>query len=212
MIDLEFAVVAITPDRFAASPQLLVRLRAQERTGARVHAMALRAQLMIEPQRRPYADEESATLVELFGGRDRWKDTLRPFLWTTTSTVTRGFTDTLEFDLPVACSYDVEVSAGKYLQGLDGGEVPVRLLFSGTVFIRGETGFSVEQVPWDLEATYRLPVGVWRELMDQFFPNQGWIRLDREVIDALLRYRGAQGLTGWDDVMGSLLGLPRVLP
>ncbi len=59
------------------------------------------------------------------------------------------------------------------------------LLFSGTVFTRGETGFAVEQLSWSLEARCRLPVAVWRELMDHYFPGGGWIRLDRETLDAL---------------------------
>ena len=34
------------------------------------------------------------------------------------------------------------------------------LLFSGTVFTRGETGFAVEQVPWHAGGdVHRLPVG-----------------------------------------------------
>ena len=52
------------------------------------------------------------------------------------------------------------------------GDIPFLLLFSGTVFTRGETGFSVAQVPWHKEATYRLPVTEWRAMMDAFLPEQ----------------------------------------
>ena len=52
---------------------------------------------------------------------------------TSAPTVT-GFTGATEIDLPVACTYDFEVAAAKYFHSLDGGEIPIVLLFSGTVF------------------------------------------------------------------------------
>ena len=94
---------------------------------------------MIEPQRRRYEPAEQARLVELFGDAPRWGETLRPFLWTHVGTVVTGFTATTEIDLPITCTYDFEVAAAKYLHGLDDGEIPLLLLFSGTVF-RAATG------------------------------------------------------------------------
>ena len=44
------------------------------------------------------------------------------------------FTGSTEIDLPVPLSYDLEIGATRYFAGLDGGEVPLLLLFSGTVF------------------------------------------------------------------------------
>jgi len=202
---LSFSVVDIVADRFAASPHLKVRLRIEESTGEVVHAVALRCQIMIEPQRRSYDERETGGVAEVFGDRDRWIQTLKPFLWTHASTVTPGFTGSLEVDLPVACSYDLDLVAAKYFASLTDGEVPVRLLFSGTTFSRGVSGFSVEQIPWDLEATYRLPVAAWREVMDHFYPGTGWLRLDRDVLAALQRFKAERGLTTWDEVATTLL-------
>lgn len=202
---LSFSVVDSYADIYAASPQLQFRLRATEQTGETVHAIALRAQVMIEPQRRPYDETEAAGVAEIFGGRDRWRQTLKPFMWTQANAMVKGFQNVIDFELPVPCSYDFEVSAAKYLQALSGGDIPLRFLFSGTVFTRGETGFSVTQVPWSLESGYRMPVSQWREVIDQFFPNTGWIRLDREMISELVRFKAARGLTTWDAVMESLL-------
>jgi Family of unknown function (DUF6084) len=207
MSDLAFTVLDVTADRYAAVPQLLARIRVEETSSAVVHAMALRAQVMIEPQRRPYAEDESDRLLDQFGERPRWKDTLRPFLWTFATTMVSGFTRDLEFDLPIPCTYDFEVTASKYLHALRDGEIPIRLLFGGTVFTRGETGFSVEQVAWNLEAAYSLPVMVWTELMDHFFPNAGWLRLDRDTIAALTRFKGENGFVTWEQVVGALLGI-----
>ena len=45
------------------------------------------------------------------------------------------------------CSYDFDVAANKYLYALDDGEIPLLMLFSGTVFTRGANGFSVAADP-----------------------------------------------------------------
>ena len=29
----------------------------------------------------------------------------------------------------------------------------------------------VAQIPWDREAAFRLPVRVWKEMMEQYYPN-----------------------------------------
>ena len=55
MTDLVFDATDAQPDRYAAVPTLLVKLRISETTGAQVHAIALRCQIRIEPQRRRYS-------------------------------------------------------------------------------------------------------------------------------------------------------------
>ena len=43
----------VVAEPYAAAPQLTARLRIEETTGQRVHAIALRCQVRIEPQRAP---------------------------------------------------------------------------------------------------------------------------------------------------------------
>lgn len=205
MSDLHFEVLDVLPEPYAATPNLLFRLRITESSGQPISTIALRCQIRIEPQRRQYADGEKDGLVELFGGSERWSQTLKPFLWTHVSTMVRGFTDSIELDLPVPCTYDFEVIAAKYLHALTGGEIPLVLLFSGTVFSPGANGFGIEQVPWHHEAPYRLPVSVWRDLMNAYFPNSGWIRVERETLDALLRFKAARALPTWEQTFAALL-------
>lgn len=204
MTSLGVEVLDVRPQEHAASPHLLFRLRITESSDAVVHAIALRAQLRIEPQRRPYDPAERAGLADLFGGAERYAETLKPFLWTHASTMVQGFRGSTEVDLPVACSYDFDVSGTKYLHALGDGGMPLLLLFSGTVFTRGTTGFAAEQLSWSLEARCLLPVATWRRLMDLYFPGSGWIRLDRETIDALARYRSARQLTSWEETLADL--------
>ena len=113
-------------------------------------------------------------------------------------------------DLQVPCTFDFNVASTKYFHGLDSCELPLNFLFSGTVFGRGSTGFTVEQVPWDREERFDMPVSVWRDLIRQHFPNTGWVRLDRDTIDALAAYRSSHGLLGFDDAISSLLAFVRI--
>ncbi|MCZ2403495.1 hypothetical protein IV498_09950 [Paenarthrobacter sp. Z7-10] len=205
MTDLEFAVRDIVPEPYAAAPQLTARLHITESSGAAVHAIALRCQVRIQPQRRAYDAEEEAGLTDLFGPRVRWPSTLKPFLWMQCGTMVQGFSSGTEVDLPLPCTYDFDVAAAKYLHALRDRNIALDFLFSGTVFTKGSNGFGVEQVPWDREASYQLPVSVWRELMDSFFPNSGWIRLDRDMLSALAQYKSARGLISWDAAVESLL-------
>ena len=205
MTRLSFAVLDMVAEPYAVAPQLTARLRIEETTGEQIHAIALRCQVRIEPQRRRYTEAEEAGLLALFGGRTRWRDTLRPFLWMHCNTMVQGFSDRCEVDLPLPCTYDFEVTGSKYLHALAEGVIPIALLFSGTIFTKGTRGFGVEQVAWDCEASYALPVAVWQQVIELNFPHTGWLRLDRDVLADLARYQAEHGLTTWDATVQSLL-------
>lgn len=204
MTELSFACTDVRADPYAAGPTLVFRLRITASDATRVHALALRCQIRIEPARRGYAPAEAGGLADLFGERSRWGTTLHPLQFAQTSLVVTGFTGRTETDLPVPCTYDMDISSARYLRALDEGEVPLLLLFSGTAFT-GEGGFRAEPVPWDREARVRMPVHVWREMIEQHFPGCGWIRLDRGTMDALLEYRSRNALPSWEATVRSLL-------
>jgi hypothetical protein len=205
MSSLTFVVVGSRAEPHAAVPTIMLRLRVEEADGFSVHALALRCQIRIEPQRRTYSPTEEARLYEMFGETPQWGDSLRPFLWTHVSTTLGKFAGATEFDLPVECTYDFDVAGAKYLHALADGDIPLLLLFSGTVFTRGESGFSAEPLSWSLEASHRMPVSVWRAMMDLYFPNSGWIRLRRDTLDDLQAFRASEGLPTWDQALERLL-------
>jgi hypothetical protein len=205
MIDLHFTVEDVFAEPYAATPQLTARLRIAETSGERVHAIALRCQVRIEPQRRRYAADEQQALLSLFGPRERWNDTLRPLLWMQCNTTVPGFTGRTDTDLALPCTYDFDVVGSRYLHSLGEGTVPLLLLFSGTVFTKGEQGFAVHQVPWDREARYELPVTVWREMIRAYYPSQGWLRLDEDVLKRLADFRAQRGLISWEETVDALL-------
>ena len=205
MSELSFAVIGARVEPYAATPQLVVRLRVNEASGVPVHAITLSAQVRIEPQQRRYDAGESAALVELFGPPERYGDTLRTLLWTHVSATVLAFENETELDLAIPCSYDFEVAANKYLRALGGGEIPLIVQFSGTVFVRGHNGgVAAELVPWSCEARYRLPVSVWRAAMDAFFPNSAWIRMHRDTFDELYAFKCAGGFPTWDAALARL--------
>ncbi len=205
MTDLTFAVVDVAPEPYAATPLLNARVLVTAPGDDPVRAIALRCQVRIEPLRRGYSDEEAAGLMDLFGPRERWATTQHTFLWQHSVAMVPGFTGAAEVALPLPCTYDFEVAASKYLHALRDGALPLVFLFSGTVFMAGERGFSVQQVPWDREDRYDMPVTVWRELIGQHYPNSGWVRLSHDTMAALTAYKSAHGLLGIDEAVTMLL-------
>jgi len=207
-----FTVVDVVAEPYAVAPQLTARLRVQESTGQRIHTIALRCQVRIEPRRRRYDEPEQDALVGLFGERERWADTLQPFQWMQCNATVPGFTGSTEAELALPCTYDLEVIGSRYLHALQTGDVPLNFLFSGTVFTRGESGFAVEQVPWSCEARHNMPVAVWRQMIESYFPNTGWVRLGSDVLAELAAYRARNGLVSWDETMLKLLAGAETTP
>ncbi len=204
---LSFVVEEVTAERYSAAPTLNFALRIEREGGGVVRSILLDTQLQIAARRRPYAKAEQEWLVELFGTPDRWSTTLRTLLWTRATLVVPPFSDSTRVTLPVACSYDLEVNAASYLSGLQDGEVPLELLFSGSVFYTGPGGMlQTVRISWDREAEYRLPVRVWREAMDRHFPDAAWLRLGRPTFDRLRAYKAEHGCRTLEDALERLMG------
>lgn len=205
MAELAFDCIGARPDKYALAPSMSFVLRIAETSGQHVDAIALRCQIRIEPARRRYSDAEAERLNDLFGDTQRWADTLKPLQFTTVSVMVPGFTGSTEIDLPVMLSYDLEIGSVRYFAGLEAGDVPLLLLFSGTVFAVSDGRLQVQQVPWSKEATCRLPVSVWREAIDVHFPNSAWIKMTRQTLDDLQRFKTREALPTWDATIAALL-------
>ncbi|MDT5116014.1 MAG: hypothetical protein QOE30_1753 [Mycobacterium sp.] len=208
-VEVTYTILDVAPEPYAVSPVLTARVGVVADGDDPVHAIALRCQVRIEPPRRSYSDDEAAGLSDLFGPRERWASTQHSFLWQHCTAMVPGFAGTTTVALPLDCTYDFEVAAAKYLHALRDGAVPLQFLFSGTIFVKSERGFSVQQVPWDREHRYDMPVEVWRALIAQHYPNTGWVRLSHETIAALANYKSARGMLDLDDAVTSLLDAER---
>ena len=206
MPDLEFKLEGAEVADFAAIPSLVFKLRIENLEGEPVRSVALNTQIRIAATGRHYEAAEQERLLELFGEPSRWKDTLRSLLWTHTVLQVPRFSGSTVVDMPVACTYDLEVVAAKYFYALEDGEVPLEFLFSGTIFYAGEDGrLQTTRISWEKEAEFQLPVKLWKEMMDQYFPNSAWVRLRKDAFDQLYDYKVRKGLPTWEATVEALL-------
>ncbi|AXC10339.1 hypothetical protein ACPOL_0988 [Acidisarcina polymorpha] len=206
MPDLAFQIEGAQAIPYAAAPTLALKLRITDTASQPIHTLSLNCQVQIEPTRRRYAGEEQKKLRDLFGEPERWSRTVRSLLWMNVNLSVPAFTDTVLVDLQLPCSFDFNVAATKYFHALEGGEVPLCVLFSGTVFYRGEEGaLQVAQVPWNREANYRLSAATWKEMMDLYYPNSAWLCLERDVFDRLYQFKVSQGIPTWEQVLDRLM-------
>jgi hypothetical protein len=127
-------------------------------------------------------------------------------LWTHANLIVPSFKGTALVDFPVPCSFDFNVAATKYFDGLSDGEVPVCVQFSGTVFYPApDGGLQVAPISWDKEARFKLPVKVWREMMETYYPNSAWLCLHKDAFDRLYRYKIQHGIPTWEEVLEALV-------
>jgi hypothetical protein len=207
--NLRLSIIDARPAAQTAAPAVVFRLRVQQSGPGRIHAVALRAQVHILAAARRYDAQERHRLYELFGHPAQWDHTLRSLLWTHASTVVPSFDSGLDVDLPVLCTYDLEVAAAKYFHAVRDGTVPLLFLFSGTVFSAVDGTLRAEPVPWDCEAPFSMRADVWQDTMNTFFPGEGWIRLRRDTLDRLQAVRGRHAHISWDDTIDLLLAPQR---
>jgi len=205
--DLNFRVESAEPVPFAASPLLSLKLRVDNADpNETIHTIALRAQIQIEATRRRNNDQEKDKLLDLFGEPDRWSRTLRSMLCTHASVVIPCFAATTVADLQVPCTFDFNVAATKYFHGITEGEIPLNLMFSGTVFYAtDESALQVAPISWDKETRFRLPVEIWRTMMDEYYPNSAWLSLRRDVFERLYEYKVRHGIPTWEEALDRLL-------
>jgi hypothetical protein len=202
----DFAVLGARPVRYAAAPMLTLELQVTEPTGRSVYMIALTIQLMIEPARRRYDDATRARLVELFGEPERWAVTTRSLVWSRIDVLVPAFTGSTTVAVPIACHYDLELAAAKYLHSLPDGEAPLALHFNGVVYYRGESGeLQMVLIPWTKSIDFRMPVAVWRETIEHYYPGTGWLALRSTTLEALQRVKLARGLATLDDTVAALL-------
>ena len=203
---LAFSVEGAQAVKYAAVPTLEFRLRITNGRGETIRSVLLDTQIQIAARRRGYDEGAEERLLDLFGTPERWGDTLRTLPWTRTTVVVGAFDGSTEIGLSIPCSYDLEVTAARYLDALSDGEIPLEFLFSGAVFYSDADGrLQTVRIGWDQDADFALPVRVWREAIDRHFPDSGWLRLGKPTLDRLSAFKGRRTLATWDDALTALL-------
>ena len=207
MPELDFKLLGCEPAKHAAAPTLCFKLALSQREPAvPIQNVTLQCQIRIEARQRSYAPSEQEGLTDLFGEPSRWGETLHSMLWVQTHVTVPPFERDCAIDVPVFCSFDFNIAATKYLHGVRDGVVPLLLLFSGSVFYRDEDGqLAMDLISWNKEAQFSLPVRVWQDMMDTYYPNIAWLCVSRPVFEALYEYKRRRGYTGFDEVLTSLI-------
>jgi hypothetical protein len=209
MPDLGITVERAEVVPYAASPTLAFKLRVANVDPAEtIHTVVLRCQIQIEVTRRRYTAGDQERLRDLFGEPERWGQTLRNLLWTNTSAVIPQFTGATTADLQVPCTFDFSVATTKYFNGLADGDIPVLMMFSGSVFYAGPSGaLSVAPVSWDKETRFRLPLKIWKDMMDAYYPNSAWLCIRRDVFEDLHRFKMERGIPTWEQAFETMLAV-----
>ena len=200
MTELVFDCIDARADRYAAVPTL--QLQAADRGDhrrAQVHAIALRCQIRIEPPAAPLQPTSEADglarPVRRAGplGRHAQADAVRHRL------ADGARLHRQRRDRPAGALH-LRLRGGR-LQVLPRPRATARsrccCCSAARCSPRARSGFAVEQVPWHKEARYRLPVAVWREMMDRYFPGQ---RLDPAAPRHARRAAALQGRPGPADL------------
>jgi hypothetical protein len=205
--ELDFKVTGIKAAANGLAPLLSFQVEvANTPADEPIHSVMLQVQIQLQVTQRRYSAVEKEKLTELFGAPERWGDTLRTRLWTLANTTVRAFTGTTATALTIPCTFDLNVAATKYFYALDDGEVPLLFLFSGTIFYEGADGrLQVQQISWNKECAYKMPVAAWKEMMEHHYPDTAWLTLNRENFERLYAYRRAHGLASWDQALEQLL-------
>jgi hypothetical protein len=152
--------------------------------------IALTIQVMIEPARRTYDAPTRERLAGLFGPPERWAVTTRSLVWSQLDVVVPAFTGSTTIAVPIACNYDMEVAASKYLHSLPDGEAPLAMHFNGVVYYPNDDGtLQMVLIPWSRSVGFRMPVSVWTETIEHYYPNTAWVALRSQTLDLLERRR-----------------------
>jgi hypothetical protein len=206
MTELSFHVRGAEVVAFSASPQIALHVEiACAAPAQRIESILLRCAVRIQAGARAHDPCERQRLQDLFGDTDVWARSSKSLLWTHALCFVPGFATATTVQLLLPCSHDLASAAAKYLHGLSAGDVPITLQFSGTIFCATAHGLEVTPIPWDREAEFRLPIVLWREVIEQHFPNSAVLSLRRDLFDLLDRYRAQRGLRSWDHAIEALL-------
>jgi hypothetical protein len=201
--DPAFEVLGAEPVAHAAAPTLRFTLRVTDE--GTLHAIALSAQINIDPARRRYDDATRERLVELFGPPERGGAPSGAFQWGKVECLVPSFTGSAEFALELPCTYDLEVTSAKYMHALDGGEVPLIFHFNGTILYAGENDrLQIALVPWSCSVPWRMPVAVWKRTVAAHYPGGGWIRVQEDTLEELQHRKAQSGAYSFDEVVRGL--------
>jgi Family of unknown function (DUF6084) len=204
--ELAFDLVEVAPRRFAALPTIDFTIGIERSDGGSVQCVILTVTIAIAAARRPYDPAEEERLFALFGSPGQWDTSLRSLIWTRTTTAVPAFTGQTHLTVSVTCGHDLQVAATRYLHAVKDGDIPLELVFGGTIFYAdGAATLRAGQIPWRHEVAGRLPARIWHELMHRYYGTSRWLRLEDRRFDMLAAYMARHAHPSFDDTVEGLL-------
>lgn len=191
MPDLNFQILSADVKPYAAAPTIDFKLKITNAVkDEEVYAAALKTQVRIEAIHRKYDKETKDRLIEVFGKPERWGETLKSLYWKSIIIPIPRFTGQTIVEFPLECSEDMTAAIGKYMYSLDEGDIPLAFIFNGSIFYKGDhENVQVVQLPWEKETSFSIPVSMWNDLLDAYFPHSKWLRVPKDVFDKLYVYK-----------------------
>ncbi len=205
--NLRLAVSGVRAIPHAAAPTLSFTLAVDDDSGREVFMAGLSVQIQIEPAKRSLRRRVPGEAHRALRGpapldHHRAADALdRP-----RRCCSRPSRGRRRANIEVLCNYDVELAAAKYFHSVTDGEIPLAFHFNGSVYYATEDGrLQIVQVPWDTTADFSLPLSVWTEMIDSYYPYRGWVPVHRDTLDALQRLKARSGAPTFDAALTELL-------
>ncbi|WP_019819113.1 DUF6084 family protein [Saccharomonospora saliphila] len=202
---LSWRVTGADAEPLATVPTLRLAVEISCSTPGPVHCVVLSVSVRIAAALRDYDAATRRALRGVFGTDEQWADSLGDLVWAQPTVVVPRFTGSTVVRVPVPCGSDVELASVSYLQALSDGDVPLRLLFSGTVFHAVDGRLAAAALPTDSEARYRIPARRWHELRRRYFGAHRWVRLDEDTFDRLHDYRVRRACASPQEAIQTLL-------
>lgn len=202
---LTWQVTGVEPERHAVVPTLLFGLEVGCPGGEHVRSIVLTVSVRIAAPLRDYDPDTRRRLLTVFGTDDQWRDSLRDLVWARPTLTVPPFTGHTTVPVPVPCGQDVDLAATSYLSAVLAGDVPLRFLFSGTVFHEFGGWLRTAQIPWEGEATYRIPAGLWHQVRQRYHGDHEWLRVSRDTAERLRAYQATAAHPSPDAAVDALL-------
>jgi hypothetical protein len=204
---LTFRVTGAAPVPFAASPQVAFSVTVTNpEPSAPVRSALLRCQIQIDARARTYDARESEALRDIFGSGTVWGRAVGRLLWTHATAVVPEFEQETTFDVHAPCTIDLGLAWARYFAAIGAAEVPVLLLFSGTIFHdAGDGALRTAPIPWSAEARCTVSADMWREALQEHYGCLAAIPLRKDLLDRLDRYRQRSGVSSWERAIEKLL-------
>lgn len=143
-----------------------------------VYSLSLHYGVQIDAMRRHYAADEQQRLISLFGPVGCWYGTLHSLPWLTGTAQVPAFIGESLIELLLPCRGEVSFAVKRYLEALSFGEALLVASFSGAGFVASDSlPMQMSRIPWDRQATFRLPLRVWHEATERNAPAQNVLHL-----------------------------------